>query len=257
MPSIVVDDLMYISNVKNIGVFQLPTMTRVSVIDVARVSYFAANRNVLYACLDSGEVLNLTTQVRFGMIEGTVTAFAAIDGAVVYGRKQEYAYWVGVMDEHGCRETCMPDVVYAIGGDRKKYAVGCDQRVVVYENGVDIFTLELDKAVVCICLKDERLILGTAVPKQPYMACCLVNLEDNTVSYPMYGTPDRIIAVACDRDTVAYSTQRKTTVIRDETIEIPMYSNNIFLMRNCIVSESDSHIRVHRTKCDRMCVPYA
>lgn len=241
MQTIVVGPHMYVASSTEVAVFELSTMTRTSTLPFAGVTHFAANGDV-YACLHA-EVWNLTTHVQLGTVEGTVTAFAAIDGGIVYGRKHNYEYWLGIMDKEGVRETPTPDVVYAISGDKKRYAVGCDRRVVVYEDGVDVFELTLERSVVCLCLKDNTLIFGTAVPKHQYAACCVVKLDDKTVSYPMYGKPpDRVIAVACGDGVIAYSTKDLTTVIKDDVIELPMYGNQLFLARECFVVVSDTNI---------------
>ena len=239
MQTIVVGTRIYVASSTEVGVFELPSMTCTSTLPFAGVTHFAANGDV-YACLNA-EVWNLTTKVRLGTVEGTVTAFAAIDGGIVYGRKHNYEYWLGIMDKEGVRETPTPDVIYALSGDKKRYAVGCDRRVVVYENGV-IFELQLERSVVCLCLKDNTLIFGTAVPKQQYATCCVVNLVDKTVSYPMYGKPpDRVIAVACGDGVLAYSTKDRTTLITDTVQELP-YGNQLFLARECFVVVSDTNI---------------
>jgi len=244
MKTIIVGDQMFVASSTEVGVFELPTMVRVAVLPLRGVTHFAANDKV-YACLDSGEVVD-ASGTRLGVLEGTVTAFAAIDGAVVYGRKQDHLYWVGVMDEEGVRETPTPDVVYALSGEGSRYAVGCDQRVVVYDQGVDVFNLHLKKSAVCMCMKGDTLVIGMAVPdKIPYAACCVVNLANKTVTYPMYGIdrpPDRVIAVACGDGAVAYSTKDRTTVIRDDVFELSLYGNQLFLARDCFVVVSDTNI---------------
>jgi hypothetical protein len=241
MQTIVVGSHMYVASLTDVGIFELPSMTRVSTLPFAGVTHFAANGDV-YACLNA-EVWNLTTNQRLGAVDGTVTAFTAIDGGIVYGRKHNYEYWLGIIDQDGFRETPMPDVVHALSGDKKRYAVGCEKQVTVYENDVGVFQLNLERSVVCVCLKDNILIFGTAVPKQSYAACCVVNLADNTVSYPMYGKPpDRVIAVACGDGAFAYSTKDSTTVITDTVLEMPLYGNQLFLARECFVVVSDTNI---------------